>query len=61
MDYLTYHRGIMPSVHKALILRESKGSPNTGPELACVNSQHADLAAFADWWLARRATETCRN
>lgn len=60
-DYLPYHRGIMPPVHKALILRESQGSPNTGPELACVDSQHADLAAFTDWWLATRAATVRRN
>lgn len=53
-DYLPYHRGVMPPVHKALILRESRGSPNIGPELACVDSQHADLGAFTDWWLATR-------
>lgn len=60
-DYLPYHRGIMPPVHKALILRESNGSPNVGPELACVDSQHADLGAFTDWWLATRMNAACRN
>lgn len=50
-DYLPYHRGIAPPVHKALILRAAGGSPNVGPELATVDSQHADLRAFADWWL----------
>jgi len=60
-DYLPYHRGIMPPVHRALILRESKGSPNTGSALAWVDSQHADLAAFADWWLTNRKTTTGRS
>ena len=53
-DYLPYHRGIKPPVHKALILRGSRGSPNIGPELAFIDSQHANLEAFADWWLATR-------
>lgn len=53
-DYLPYHRGVMPPVHKALILREPNGSPNTGAELANVDSQHANLAAFTDWWLTTR-------
>ncbi|MCR6661600.1 MAG: HAD family hydrolase [Luteimonas sp.] len=50
-DYLPYHRGIAPSVHKALILREPSGSPNIGEELELINSQHTNLAAFTDWWL----------
>lgn len=53
-DYLPYHRGIMPPVHRALILRESNGSPNIGAELGCIDSQHANLKAFADWWLETR-------
>lgn len=59
-DYLPYHRGIAPSVHKALILRAPIGSPNVGAELAGVDSQHADLAAFTDWWLVTRMDATCR-
>lgn len=50
-DYLPYHRGIMAPVHKALILRAPGGSPNVGSELSSVDSQHADLRAFANWWL----------
>ena len=50
-DYLPYHRGIVAPVHKALILRATGGSPNVGPELASVDSQHADLRAFVGWWL----------
>lgn len=53
-DYLPYHRGIAPPVHRALILRGSVGSPNVGPELASVDSQHVDLRAFAHWWLGPR-------
>lgn len=53
-DYLPYHRGIAPPVHKALVLREPKGSPNTGAELARIDSKHVDLRAFASWWLGER-------
>jgi phosphoglycolate phosphatase-like HAD superfamily hydrolase len=53
-DYLPYHRGVMPEVHKALILRDPQGSPNSGVDLACIDSQHANLAAFAKWWLETR-------
>lgn len=50
-DYLPYFRGVSESVHRALILRGSNGSPNTGDELALVHSLHDDLAAFATAWL----------
>jgi len=53
-DFLPYHRGLSADVHKALILRESNGSPNVGVELADVDSQHANLKAFTTWWLERR-------
>lgn len=49
-DYLPYHRGVAPHVHKALILRQCRGSPNMGPELASIDSQHLDLRAFAAAW-----------
>lgn len=52
-DYLPYHRGIPDGVHQALILREPEGSPNVGDELRLVDSQHENLAAFAQWWLSR--------
>jgi len=52
-DYLPFLRGIPESVHAALVLREPNGSPNSGPELSLAHSQHADLAGFAEWWLAR--------
>ena len=50
-DYLPYHRGISPSVHKALILREPIGSPNIGDELSSIDSFHSSLSDFAEWWL----------
>ncbi len=55
-DFLPYFRGVPASVHRALVLRGSNGSPNTGPELALADSLHADLAGFASDWLARGVT-----
>lgn len=55
-DYLPYHRGIKMPVYKALVLREYRGSPNIGAELASVDSQHANLHEFTDWWLEARKT-----
>ena len=52
-DYLPYMRGLPSHVHKALVLRAPNGSPNTGDDMALVKSVHADLAGFADDWLAR--------
>ena len=51
-DYLPYLTGIRLDVHAALVHRQRNGSPNTGPELVHVRSQHANLAGFARWWLA---------
>jgi phosphoglycolate phosphatase-like HAD superfamily hydrolase len=52
-DYLPYFRGVPADVHRALVLRQPTGSPNTGAGLDAINSKHVDLAAFAAWWLAR--------
>ncbi len=52
-DYLPYLRGVPGHVHTALVLRAPNGSPNAGAELALARSVHADLPAFADYWLAR--------
>lgn len=52
-DYLPYLHGIPADIHAALILREPNGSPNVGEELCNAHSQHANLEAFADWWLSR--------
>jgi phosphoglycolate phosphatase-like HAD superfamily hydrolase len=60
-DFLPYHRGVLPTVHKALIRREENGSPNVGPELAGVDSQHLDLRAFVQWWLARDEAPSHRS
>ena len=56
-DFLPYFNGVPQDMHRALILREPNGSPNVGPELG-VQSTHADLAAFADWWLGRSGDST---
>ncbi len=52
-DYLPYFRGVPAAIHCALIHRETAGSPNVGPDLSAVASQHHDLADFARWWLDR--------
>lgn len=51
-DYLPFLAGLPASTHAALVLRQPNGSPNVGPALESVHSQHADLAAFAAWWLS---------
>ena len=51
-DYAAYMRGVPAHVHTALVLRAPNGSPNTVSELALASSVHADLAGFADTWLA---------
>lgn len=55
-DFLPYHRGIPGHVHKALIVRDPDGSPNVGPELSIVDSQHKDLRAFSRAWAMQRVT-----
>jgi hypothetical protein len=49
-DYLPYFDGIPPTVHKALIQRGRVGTPNVGPGLEAIHSQHSDLLAFAEFW-----------
>lgn len=44
--------GLQTGVHTALIDRDPHGSPNRGPSAEGLHSRHADLAAFANWWLA---------
>ena len=53
-DYLPYLHGIPEDIHAALVLREPNGSPNRGDGLEHVDSQHANLADFARWWLNER-------
>jgi hypothetical protein len=52
-DFLPYLRGLRSSIHTALVVRQRTGTPNAGPDVECVGSQHDDLCAFSAWWLAR--------
>ena len=54
-DYLPYFLGVSPMIHRALVLREPSGSPNVGDLLVHIDSQHADLASFSRWWLAKNS------
>lgn len=53
-DYAPYLKGIVDTIHKALILRDPDGSPNSGADLALADSTHEGLLIFARWWLAGR-------
>lgn len=57
-DYLPYMLGIQSDVHKALVVRDAWGSPNTGPDMEKVNSTHGNLEEFAKWWLSRTDGQT---
>jgi phosphoglycolate phosphatase-like HAD superfamily hydrolase len=52
-DYLPYLLDLPDTIHTAIVLRESNGSPNVGKNMNLVNSQHINFAAFAEWWLNR--------
>jgi len=52
-DFLPYFRDISTEIHTALVLGEPIGSPNAGEDMVLAQSQHADLAEFASWWLSR--------
>ena len=52
-DFLPYLRGLRSSIHTALIVRQCTGTPNVGPDLESLGSQHDDLCAFSAWWLAQ--------
>ena len=54
-DYAPYLRGVSDDIHKALILREPNGSPNTGEALKLANSTHENLLAFSKFWLDKHA------
>lgn len=53
-DFLPYFEGVPGQIHKALVLREINGSPNTGPGLQAMDSTHANLPSFTEWWLAQK-------
>lgn len=50
-DFAPYLVGVDDGIHKALIVRDPVGSPNTGEWLEHSDSQHVDLLAFAKWWM----------
>lgn len=56
-DFLPYFLGVNPSIHRALVLREPNGSPNSNPPASVVDSAHQDLIAFAHWWLSESAAD----
>lgn len=60
-DYLPYFVDVQPNIHRALVLRGVTGTPNTGELLVHTDSQHADLSAFARWWLGSKRGEPNRT
>lgn len=52
-DYLPYFSGVDERIHRALIMRGAKGSPNQGESLRYSSSQHESLIKFANWWVTR--------
>ncbi len=52
-DYAPYMKGIGQNIHKALILRASKGSPNVGENLKFADTTHTSLLTFCEWWSGR--------
>jgi phosphoglycolate phosphatase-like HAD superfamily hydrolase len=52
-DYLPYMVGINGNIHKALVMRETEGSPNAGELLNTTSSQHINLEDFATFWLSQ--------
>jgi len=54
-DFAPYLQGVSDDIHKALILREPNGSPNTGDVLKLANSTHENLLAFSQYWLSEHA------
>ena len=49
-DFGPYFTGVDPGIHKALVIRDPNGSPNTNEMLARVDSSHENLLGFARWW-----------
>ncbi len=46
-----YLIGVSSTIHKALVVRDPKGSPNTPEMQKHADSQHVDLLGFAQWWI----------
>lgn len=52
-DYAPYLVDVDAGIHRALIARDSVGSPNVGDVLREAHSQHANVLEFAQWWIQR--------
>ncbi len=52
-DYLPYLRGMPRHGAQGARAARASGSPNTGDEMATVDSTHDDLAGFVSHWLGR--------
>jgi hypothetical protein len=52
-DYLPYMVGINADIHRALITRETEGSPNNVALLKEVSSNHINLEDFTTFWLSQ--------
>lgn len=53
-DFGPYFAGVAPEIHKALVMRNSYGSPNTPEIVELADSSHPDLLGFARWWVERQ-------
>ncbi len=54
-DFAPYLRDLPAGIHRALILRETEGSPNVGELLTLADSTHLNLAKFATAWCDKLA------
>ena len=50
-DFAPYFDGVAPGIHKALVMRDPYGSPNTPEIVELADSSHPDLLGFARWWV----------
>ena len=50
-DFAPYFVGVAPGIHKALVMRDPYGSPNTPEIVELADSSHPDLLGFARWWV----------
>jgi phosphoglycolate phosphatase-like HAD superfamily hydrolase len=51
-DMASNFEGIEDTTHAALLHRDQPDTPNTRTLRALADSEHVNLAAFVDWWLA---------
>ena len=52
-DFLPYLKGVNPSIHLALISRETNGTPNQGEDMGLAASHHQNLREFSTWWTTK--------